>query len=79
MGVDNPVILTVYLAHGGMLPFRVFHAITEDLTFKDWQLHCMLQYLLSTDSRALSHCKHEMGAFSWLNGEPLERVPSPYF
>ena len=43
--VDNAAVLTVHLAHGGMLPFRVLRAITEDLTLKDWQLHCMLQFV----------------------------------
>ena len=28
-------------------------------------------------SRALSHCKHDMGALSWLNAETVERVPTP--
>ena len=30
-------------------------------------------------SEASSHCKHDMGALSWLNLETLERVPSPVY
>ena len=28
-------------------------------------------------SRALSHCKHDVGALSWLNAETIERAPTP--
>ena len=43
--IDNAAVLTVHLAHGDMLPFRVLCAITEDLTLKGWQLHCILQFV----------------------------------
>ena len=29
--------------------------------------------------RASSHCKHDMGALSWLNAEAFERAPIPLF
>ena len=30
-------------------------------------------------SRALSHCKHDIGTLLWLNAGTLERVPNPLF
>ena len=38
-----------------------------------------VNYFFFFASEALSHCKHDTGALSWLNLEPLKRAPTPLF
>ena len=47
--------------------------VSVPLTLK---LLVVLLFVQIFASRALSHCKHDMGALSWLNAETLERVPT---
>ena len=43
-----------------------------------WRLHYMLMFVWFLDSRALSHCKDDIGALSWSSVETLIREPSPF-
>ena len=56
-------------AHGDMVPFRVFH---QDSTSKPLvvPMHVIV---------VSSYYKHNMVALSWLNAEPLERMPTSLF
>ena len=61
-----------------LVPFRVSHAVRTWLWSCPW-LCCTLFFVELFASRALSCCKHNMGALSWLNAETLERAPTPLF
>ena len=44
-----------------------------------WQLGCTLLFVKLFTSKALSCCKYEMDALSWLNSDTLERAPSLFW
>ena len=60
------------------MPFRVLCAVRPWL-WSSWWFLCMLLFVQLFALRASSHCKHNMGALSWLNVETLGRGPTPLF
>ena len=42
-------------------------------------LSCRLLFVRLFVAKALSYCKHDMDALSWLNAETLKKVPNPHF
>ena len=58
--------------------FRVLCAVWTRL-WSCWWFRCTLFCVQLFASRALSHCKHDMGALSCLNAETIERAPTPLF
>ena len=63
---------------GHIVPFRVLCAVRTRL-WTLWWFRCTLFCVQLFASRALSRCKHDVGALSQLNAEIVERVPTPHF
>ena len=45
----------------------------------EWWFRCTLFCVQLFALRVSSHCKHDMGAVSWLNAETVEKAPTPLF